>query len=54
MDIKSDNLIISRKDVALESQLAEGKFATIYLAKYYCNKKDVQTVVAKVVKGETI
>lgn len=43
--------IISRKDISLESELTQGKFATMYLAKYYGNHRDAQTVVAKVVKG---
>ncbi|OPL33423.1 hypothetical protein AM593_09985, partial [Mytilus galloprovincialis] len=45
------NLIISRKDISMESELAQGRFATIYLAKYYGNHRDAQTVVAKVLKG---
>ncbi|VDI69608.1 fibroblast growth factor receptor 3 [Mytilus galloprovincialis] len=44
--------IISRKDTSLESELTQGKFATMYLAKYYGNHRDAQTVVAKVVKDD--
>ncbi|VDI37212.1 Hypothetical predicted protein [Mytilus galloprovincialis] len=46
------NLIISRKDISMESELAQGRFATIYLAKYYGNHRDAQTVVAKVLKDD--
>lgn len=48
------NLKISRKDISLESELAQGRFATIYLAKYYGNHRDAQTVAAKVLKGIAI
>ncbi|XP_063419667.1 uncharacterized protein LOC134704814 [Mytilus trossulus] len=46
------NLKISRKDISLESELAQGRFATIYLAKYYGNHRDAQTVAAKVLKDD--
>ncbi|CAC5366494.1 Tyrosine-protein kinase receptor Tie-1,Vascular endothelial growth factor receptor 3,Vascular endothelial growth factor receptor 1,Vascular endothelial growth factor receptor 2 [Mytilus coruscus] len=46
------NLKISRKDISMESELAQGRFATIYLAKYYGNHRDAQTVVAKVLKDD--
>ncbi|CAC5367290.1 unnamed protein product [Mytilus coruscus] len=44
------NLKISRKDISMESELAQGRFAIIYLAKYYGNHRDSQTVVDKVLK----
>ncbi|CAG2213724.1 unnamed protein product [Mytilus edulis] len=46
------NLKISRKDISLESELAQGRFATIYLATYYGNHRDAQTVAAKVLKDD--
>jgi hypothetical protein len=40
MEISGEsNLVISRKDISLESELARGRFAVIFLAKYY-NKRE--------------
>ena len=51
MEISGEsNLVISRKDVSLESELARGRFAVIFLAKYY-NKREAINVAAKTLKG---
>ena len=54
MDMKAEeSRQLSRKDISLESELAQGRFAVIYLANYY-GKNDVQTVVAKTLKGNNM
>jgi predicted Ser/Thr protein kinase len=51
MEISGEsNLVISRKDISLESELARGRFAVIFLAKYY-NKREAINVAAKTLKG---
>ena len=51
MEISGEsNLVISRKDISLESELARGRFAVIFLAKYY-NKREAIHVAAKTLKG---
>ncbi|CAC5371428.1 Tyrosine-protein kinase receptor Tie-1,Mast/stem cell growth factor receptor-related protein Kit,Platelet-derived growth factor receptor alpha,Vascular endothelial growth factor receptor 2,Mast/stem cell growth factor receptor kita,Vascular endothelial growth factor receptor 1,Vascular endothelial growth factor receptor 3 [Mytilus coruscus] len=51
MEIKENNMKISRKDISLESELARGRFAVIFLAKYY-NKSECHEVVAKTLKDD--
>jgi len=54
MNMKAENSQeLSRKDISLESELTRGRFAVIYLANYY-GKNDVQTVVAKTLKGNNM
>ena len=50
MEMKENNMKLSRKDISLESELARGRFAVIFLAKYY-NKSECHEVVAKTLKG---
>ncbi|XP_076087536.1 uncharacterized protein LOC143057950 [Mytilus galloprovincialis] len=51
MEMKENNMKISRKDISLESELARGRFAVIFLAKYY-NKRECHEVVAKTLKDD--
>ncbi|XP_063410738.1 uncharacterized protein LOC134693760 [Mytilus trossulus] len=51
MEMKENNMKISRKDISLESELARGRFAVIFLAKYY-NKSECHEVVAKTLKDD--
>ncbi|CAG2240581.1 unnamed protein product [Mytilus edulis] len=48
-----DTWAISRQDLSLETELARGRFAIIYLAQYF-NHQDVRKVVAKTLKGGPI
>ncbi|CAG2221010.1 CSK [Mytilus edulis] len=48
-----DEWIISRQDLSLETELARGRFAIIYLAQYF-NHYEVKKVVAKTLKGGPI
>ena len=51
--IAVQNWTISRKDVALESEIARGRFAIIYLAKYYSQTEE-KTCVAKTLIGRNL
>ncbi|CAC5405344.1 MATK [Mytilus coruscus] len=51
MEMKENNMIISRKNISLESELARGRFAVIFLAKYY-TKSECHDVVAKTLKDD--
>ncbi|CAG2209266.1 CD332 [Mytilus edulis] len=51
MDMKEDTMKISRKNISLESELARGRFAVIFLAKYY-TKTECHDVVAKTIKDD--
>lgn len=53
MEMLEDNMKISRKDISLESELARGRFAVIFLAKYYA-KSECYDVVAKTLKGKIV
>lgn len=46
-----DTMQISRKNISLKSELARGRFAVIFLAKYY-TKSECHDVVAKTLKGK--
>ncbi|XP_071156388.1 uncharacterized protein [Mytilus edulis] len=46
-----DTWTISRQDLSLETELARGRFAIIYLAQYF-NHQDVRKVVAKTLKDD--
>ncbi|VDI36677.1 c-src tyrosine kinase [Mytilus galloprovincialis] len=46
-----DEWIISRQDLSLETELARGRFAIIYLAQYF-NHYEVKKVVAKTLKDD--
>ncbi|XP_076092876.1 uncharacterized protein LOC143064140 [Mytilus galloprovincialis] len=46
-----DTWAISRQDLSLETELARGRFAIIYLAQYF-NHQDVRKVVAKTLKDD--
>ena len=52
MEVKGEKTwLLSRKDISLESELTRGRFAVIYVAKYY-NNLEAKTVVAKTLKGK--
>ena len=51
--IAVQNWTISRKDVALESEIARGRFAIIYLAKYYSQTEE-KTCDAKTLIGRNL